>query len=354
MVQVRLYRPFPAAALLAALPATARAGRGAGPDQGAGLAGRAAVPGRARRAGRGARRGRPGGDAGGDRRPVRAVVEGVHPGHGRRRLRRTGRASARPRFTIGITDDVSGTSLPYDPTLDIEPAGTIARGVLRPRLGRHGRREQEHHQDPRRGPAAARPGLLRLRLEEVRLADRVPPAVRAEPDPRALPGRSRPASSAATRRSCSTGSRCSTGPRPARPCCSTPRTRRSEVWDSAAPPGAGADPGQADHPVRHRRRRRWPARRAWPGGSTPCCRPASSPSPGCCRGRRRSRRSRRRSPRPTAAAGPRWSSATTPRWTGAGRAAPDRDPRPGRPPAGAAAAGAGATRPSSCARSPRR
>ncbi len=31
----------------------------------------------------------------------------------------------RSRFTIGITDDVSGTSLPYDAALDIEPAGTV-------------------------------------------------------------------------------------------------------------------------------------------------------------------------------------------------------------------------------------
>jgi pyruvate-ferredoxin/flavodoxin oxidoreductase len=31
----------------------------------------------------------------------------------------------RRRFTIGITDDVSGTSLPYDPSLDIEPPGTV-------------------------------------------------------------------------------------------------------------------------------------------------------------------------------------------------------------------------------------
>ncbi len=30
-----------------------------------------------------------------------------------------------PRFTIGIHDDVSGLSLPYDPSLDIEPPGTI-------------------------------------------------------------------------------------------------------------------------------------------------------------------------------------------------------------------------------------
>ena len=50
----------------------------------------------------------------------------------------------------------------------------------------------------------------------------------------------------------------------------------------AAPPGAGADPGQADRAVRDRRRPDRPRRRAWPGGPTPCCRPASSPSPACC------------------------------------------------------------------------
>ncbi len=31
----------------------------------------------------------------------------------------------RPRFTIGITDDVSGTSLPYDASVDVEPRGTV-------------------------------------------------------------------------------------------------------------------------------------------------------------------------------------------------------------------------------------
>ena len=31
----------------------------------------------------------------------------------------------KPRFTIGITDDVGGTSLDYDPKLDIEPASTV-------------------------------------------------------------------------------------------------------------------------------------------------------------------------------------------------------------------------------------
>ena len=35
------------------------------------------------------------------------------------------REQPRRRFTIGITDDVSGLSLPYDPSLDIEPPGTV-------------------------------------------------------------------------------------------------------------------------------------------------------------------------------------------------------------------------------------
>ena len=56
VVQVRLYRPFPAQALLDALPATRAPDRGAGPHQGARLDRRAAVPRRGRRADRGARR----------------------------------------------------------------------------------------------------------------------------------------------------------------------------------------------------------------------------------------------------------------------------------------------------------
>ncbi len=46
-----------------------------------------------------------------------AMVAGIFAELARERPRR--------RFTIGITDDVSGTSLPYDPSLDIEPAGTV-------------------------------------------------------------------------------------------------------------------------------------------------------------------------------------------------------------------------------------
>ena len=87
------------------------ADRRAGPDQGAGLARRAAVPrrGSPRWPRRDDRRARSG-DAAGDRRPLRPVVEGVHPRHGRRACSPSWRASGpRRRFTIGINDDVSGT-----------------------------------------------------------------------------------------------------------------------------------------------------------------------------------------------------------------------------------------------------
>ena len=63
---------------------------------------------------------------------------------------------------------------------------------------------------------------------------------------------------------------------------------------------AGADPRQEAAVLRDRRVRRSRARRAWATGSTPCCRPASSPSPACCRATRRSRASSTPSRRATA------------------------------------------------------
>ena len=84
-------------ALLDALPDDRQPDRRARPDQGTRLQRRAAVPGRGRRAGRGAHRRRARGPSAGDRRPLRAVVQGVHPGHGRRGVRRAGpRAAAAP------------------------------------------------------------------------------------------------------------------------------------------------------------------------------------------------------------------------------------------------------------------
>ena len=59
------------------------------------------------------------------------------------------RERPRRRFTIGIDDDVSGTSLPYDAVAGHRAVRHGPRGLLRPRVGRNGRREQEHDQDPR-------------------------------------------------------------------------------------------------------------------------------------------------------------------------------------------------------------
>jgi pyruvate-ferredoxin/flavodoxin oxidoreductase len=122
---VRLFRPFPAEALLDALPASAAriavldrtkepgsAGEPLLLDVTAALAGACM-------------------DSQRDRLPLiiggryglsskeltPAMVAGIFAELGRDRPRR--------RFTIGITDDVSGTSLPYQPSLDIEPPGTV-------------------------------------------------------------------------------------------------------------------------------------------------------------------------------------------------------------------------------------
>ena len=124
VVQVRLYRPFPTQALLAALPASART---------------VAVLDRTK-------------EPGSFGEPLFLdVVAALTQSHmdGERTLPRVcggryGLSSKeftpgmvagvfheladqrpRPRFTIGIVDDVSGTSLAYDPALDIEPPDTV-------------------------------------------------------------------------------------------------------------------------------------------------------------------------------------------------------------------------------------
>ena len=150
VVQVRLYRPFPAQALVEALPATVRQigvldrtkepgsmGEPLYLDVVAALS-EAHADGELR------------GHAEGVRRPLRAVVEGVHAGHGRGGVRgaRT-RAAATPlhrrHHRRRLQDEhrlrrVAGH----------RAGGHGSRGLLRPRVGRHGRGEQEHDQDPGR------------------------------------------------------------------------------------------------------------------------------------------------------------------------------------------------------------
>jgi pyruvate-ferredoxin/flavodoxin oxidoreductase len=125
VIQLRLFRPFPASALLAALPASAQ---------------RVAVLDRTKEPGalgeplfldvlsalaEAHAAGQP---------PVMPVVTGGRyglsskeftPGMAAGVFTELAAPQPRPRFTIGITDDVSGTSLPYDPALDIEPPETL-------------------------------------------------------------------------------------------------------------------------------------------------------------------------------------------------------------------------------------
>ena len=72
------------------------------------------------------------------------------------------------------------------------PAGRRGPGrLLRARLGRHGRGQQGIGQDHRREHRPVRPGLLRLRLQEVGLDHGLAPALRAAADPLDLPDRGR-------------------------------------------------------------------------------------------------------------------------------------------------------------------
>jgi pyruvate-ferredoxin/flavodoxin oxidoreductase len=125
MLQVRLYRPFPARALLEALPASVR---------------RIAVLDRTKEPGS---NGEPlfldvvaalvESHEDGDRAVLPVVTGGRYglsskeftPGMVAGVFAELERKRPRRGFTIGITDDVSGTSLPYDASLDIEPPDTV-------------------------------------------------------------------------------------------------------------------------------------------------------------------------------------------------------------------------------------
>jgi pyruvate-ferredoxin/flavodoxin oxidoreductase len=125
VLQIRLFRPFPAQAVLDALPASAS---------------RIAVLDRTKEPGS---NGEPlfldvvatlaEAYTGGERAVLPLVTGGRYglsskeltPGMVAGVFAELARDRPRRRFTIGIVDDVSGLSLPYDKSLDIEPAGTI-------------------------------------------------------------------------------------------------------------------------------------------------------------------------------------------------------------------------------------
>ena len=163
---------------------------------------------------------------------TRAAATPVHDRHQRRRLRNEPRLRRDARHRA---------------------ARHGARHLLRPGLRRDGRREQEHDQDPRLRGGPERAGLLRLRLEEVRLADGLAPALRAAADPGAVSRaagelrRLPPVRAARPRRR----ARPRGGRRDAAAQLPAPAGRG---LGCAVAPGPGADPRQAHRPVRDRRR----------------------------------------------------------------------------------------------------
>ena len=116
-----------------------------------------------------------------DRRTLRPVLQGVHARPWSRRCSTSSAASSPSNhFTIGIHDDVTHTSLEWDPDFSTDRNRPLRRRFLRPGRRRHGRRQQEHDQDHRRRHRLLRPGLFRLRLEEIRLGDRLASALRPD------------------------------------------------------------------------------------------------------------------------------------------------------------------------------
>ena len=109
------------------------------------------------------------------------------------------------------------------------------RDLLRPRLGRD-RRANKNTIKILGSEEAACAGLFRLRLEEVRLADRVPLALRAPADPGPLP---RPRGGLCRLPSVRPSRPCGRARRsgaPAQRCCSTARHPPEDVWSALSRP----------------------------------------------------------------------------------------------------------------------
>ncbi|SES42696.1 pyruvate-ferredoxin/flavodoxin oxidoreductase [Pedococcus cremeus] len=125
VVQVRLYRPFPAAELAAALPPTATHVAVLDRTKEPGSAGEPLFLDVVAALAEGHQRG--------DLAHLPAVVGGRYglsskeftPGMVAGVLEELAKPEPRRRFTVGIVDDVSGTSLDYDADLDIEDADTV-------------------------------------------------------------------------------------------------------------------------------------------------------------------------------------------------------------------------------------
>ena len=163
------------------------------------------------------------------------------------------RERPRRRFTIGINDDVSGTSLRYDAALDIEPPETV-RAVFFG-LGSDGTVGANKNTIKILGPRRA---CTRRATSSTTRRSPARRRCRTCASGRSRSGRptscSRPASSAATSSGCSTGSTCSAAAADgATLLLNCPHPAGRGVGRAVAP-GPGADPRQAHRRVRDRRR----------------------------------------------------------------------------------------------------
>ncbi len=201
MVRIRLFHPFPAEQLLEALPSTVRAIAVLDRTKEPGAVGEPlylevvaalseAMDGDESAVRSGTAR---------DRWALRAVLEGDDALDDQADLRGARRDAAKA--------TLHGRHLRRrDPPQPADrrrvPHGASGRRgagrVLRTRLRRHGRRQQGIGQDHRREHGPLRPGLLRVRLEEVGLGHGVAPALRAGADPVRPISSRRPTSSPAT------------------------------------------------------------------------------------------------------------------------------------------------------------
>ena len=133
---------------------------------------------------------RPGERPTGHRRPLRPVVQGVHPADGEPALHRARSRNPKRRFTVGIVDDVTHLSLDPDPRLRCAAQGGLG-GLLRPRL----RTAPWARTRTRSRSSATAPTCLprgtSCSTREVRWIDRLAPEVRPGGDPLDLSGSSR-------------------------------------------------------------------------------------------------------------------------------------------------------------------
>ena len=170
LVKVRLYRPFAVDAFVAALPPTRAADRRARPHEGAGRGRRAAVSGR--------RDGARASEPATVEPPMPRVIGGRYglsskeftPAMAKAVFDELASRRAANHFTVGIVDDVTALVASRSTRSFATEARDVVRAVFYG-LGGDGtvEREQELGQDHRRGDGPARAGLLRLRLEEVRI-----------------------------------------------------------------------------------------------------------------------------------------------------------------------------------------